>query len=90
MGLIDIEQKDISMLSKKQIEEIMQNAGLAVDLQSPIPTNEAFTELGLDSLDVFNIFVELEVLTGIQVPDNDIEKLQTIDSIHAYFAARDS
>ena len=79
------------MLSKKQIEEIMQNAGLAVELQSPIPTNVAFSELGLDSLDVFNIFVELEVLTGIQVPDDDdIEKLQTIDSIHAYVAARDS
>ena len=73
-----------------QIEEIMQNAGLAVDLQSPIPTNEEFSELGLDSLDVFNIFIELESQAGIQVPDSDIEKLQTIDNIHAYLAARDS
>lgn len=78
------------MLSKTQIEEIMLNAGLAVDLESPIPTNEDFSELGLDSLDVFNIFVELEVLTGVKVADSDIEKLQTIDNIHAYFAARDT
>ena len=78
------------MLSKTQIEEIMQNAGLAVDLQSPIPTNEEFSELGLDSLDVFNIFIELESQAGIQVPDSDIEKLQTIDNIHAYLVARDS
>ncbi len=78
------------MLSKTQIEETILNAGLTVDLQTPIPTNEEFTELGLDSLDVFNIFVELEVLTGIQVPDDDVEKLQTIDNIHAYFAAEGS
>ena len=78
------------MLSKTQIEEIMQNAGLAVDLQSPIPTDEEFSDLGLDSLDVFNIFIELESQTGIQVPDSDIEKLQTIDNIHDYLAARDS
>ena len=78
------------MLSKTQIEEIMQNAGLAVDLQSPIPTNEEFSELGLDSLDVFNIFIELESQAGIKVPDSDIEKLQTIDNIYAYLVARDS
>ena len=78
------------MPSKAQIEEIMLNAGLAVDLEKPIPTDKDFTELGLDSLDVFNIFVELEVLTGVQVADNEIEKLQTIDSIHSFFAAKES
>ena len=76
------------MLSKPQIEEAILNAGLAVDLPSPIPTNEAFSDLGMDSLDIYNVFVELEVLTGIQVPDNDIGDLQTIDSIHKYFAAK--
>ena len=78
------------MLSKTQIEEIMLNAGLAVDLQPPIPTSEEFSDLGLDSLDVFNILVELETLTGIEVPDSDIEKVQTIDDIHTYFTAKAS
>jgi len=78
------------MLSKTQIEEIMLDSGLAVELQTPIPTDKEFSEMDLDSLDVFNIFVELESLTGIQVPDGDIEKLQTIDSIHAYFVAKGS
>lgn len=78
------------MLSKEQIEEIMLNAGLAVDLESPIPTSEPFTDLGLDSLDIYNVFVELEAQTGIQVPDSDFEKIQTIDSLHAYLAARES
>ncbi len=78
------------MLSKTQIEEAMLNAGLAIDLQSPISTSEVFSDLGLDSLDTFNVFVELESLTGIQVPDDEIENLQSIDSIHAYFAAKGS
>jgi acyl carrier protein len=78
------------MLSKEQIEEIMLNAGLAVDLQTPVPTSERFVDLGLDSLDIYNIFVELEAQTGIQVPDSDFEKVQTIDSLHAYLANRDS
>ena len=78
------------MVSKAQIETVMLNAGLAVDLQSPIPTNQEFSDLGLDSLDVFNIFVELETLTGVQVPDDEIGDLQSIDSIHTYFAARES
>jgi len=76
------------MLSKPQIEEAMQNAGLAVDLPSPVPTGTPFIDLGMDSLDIYNVFVELEVLTGIQVPDDDIGELQTIDSIHDYFVAK--
>ena len=76
------------MISKIQIEEMMLNAGLAIELESPVATNEKFSDLGLDSLDIFNIFVEVESLTGIQVPDDEIENLQTIDSIHAYIAAK--
>ena len=63
------------MISKIQIEELMLNAGLAVELQSPIPTDEVFSELGLDSLDVFNIFIELETLTGIQVEKTKVDEI---------------
>ena len=90
MGFIDFDKKDVSMISKTQIEEIMINVGLAVDLQPPIPTNGEFSDLGLDSLDIFNVLVELETLTGIEVPDSDVEKVQTIDNLHAYLAAKGS
>ena len=76
------------MLSKQQIEEAMLNAGLAVELPTPVPTDASFSDLVMDSLDIYNVFVELEVLTGVQVPDSDVESLQTIDSIHDYFATK--
>ena len=75
------------MLSKQQIEEAMLNAGLAIELPTPVPTDKTFSDLGLDSLDIYNVFVELGVLTGTQVPDSEVEGLQTIDSVHDYFAA---
>ena len=78
------------MLSKAQLEELILGAGLVVDLESPIPTDREFSDLGLDSLDVYNIFVEIEVQTSVEIPDSEIENLKTIDSLHAYLAAQDA
>ena len=73
------------MVSKEQIVEAILKAGISVELQSDMSTNESFEDLGLDSLDVFNIFVELETVTDHMVPDSEIESLQTVDDIHSYF-----
>ncbi len=78
------------MLSKAQLEELILGAGLVVELESPIPTDREFSDLGLDSLDVYNIFVEVEVQTSIEIPDSEIANLNTIDNLHAYLAAQDS
>lgn len=42
--------------------------------------------LGVDSLDIFNVLVELENATGKKVPDEDVEKLTTIRSLIDYFS----
>lgn len=88
MGNIGFDQKGLGMISKEQIEKIMLEVGMAVELETPIPTDQNFEDLGLDSLDTFNVFVELEALTGFQVPDDDVDKLNTIDNVHAYFASK--
>ena len=75
------------MLSKERIVNAILNAGLAVELQPDMLTSQSFEDLGMDSLDVFNIFVELETITGHQVPDSEIESLQTVNHIHSYFAS---
>ena len=76
------------MLSKKEIEDVLLNAGLAVELKQPIPSNIPLSDLGLDSLDTYNVFVELERITGVSVADDDFDELQTIDSIETYFRSK--
>ena len=76
------------MLSKEKIEDVLLNAGLAVELQRPVPTDVALSDLGLDSLDTYNVFVELERITGVSVADDDFEQLRTIDNIEAYFRSK--
>jgi acyl carrier protein len=87
MGLINIDEKDVRMLSKEQIVGAVLSSGISVDLKPDMPTDESLEDLGLDSLDIFNVFVELETITGHMVPDSEIEPLQTVDDIHGYFAS---
>ena len=46
-------------------------------------------DLGFDSLDRFNVFLEVEILTGISIPDEDIASLQSIRSIYEYVASKE-
>jgi acyl carrier protein len=40
--------------------------------------------LGVDSLDTANIFLEILEKHGVNVPDEDMDRLQTIDQIVEY------
>jgi acyl carrier protein len=43
------------------------------------------SEIGVDSLDMFSILLSLQELAGIEIPDEDIDGLSNIKSIHEYF-----
>ena len=45
-------------------------------------------EQGLDSLDTYNLLLSIEETFGVQVPDEDIEDLETIDAVVAYVNER--
>ncbi|HZE86136.1 MAG TPA: acyl carrier protein [Puia sp.] len=65
------------MLDKLEVEE------------SALADNASFTnDLGLDSLDVLETFMEIEKRFGIKIPDEDAEKLTTPGSLIDYIAAR--
>lgn len=49
-----------------------------------VPLNE----MGVTSLDKFNLFLLIEERFGIQVPDDDFTVLQTINEIVAYISKR--
>lgn len=46
------------------------------------------TEQGIDSLGMFNVLLVLSERYGIQIPDQDAEKLNTISQIAEYFNLR--
>ena len=79
------------MLTEQKVIEVINNLGLDLELdpQNTSP-HESLRSLGIDSLDVFNILVELEELTCQKVPDGDVDKLTSINKIVEYFDQVDS
>ena len=75
------------MLTEQQVRDAMKQGAGVKDPQA-IGINELFSAFGLDSMDLFNLLVELEVLTGIKVPDESVGKLNTIKAILDYYNAR--
>lgn len=61
---------------------------LGVDASS-LSDNASFTnDLGLDSLDVLETFMEFEKEFSIKITDEDAEKLTTVGAVINYIVAR--
>lgn len=73
------------MLKIEDIKVALKNADVQVEMSIEGNQTLSFEELGLDSLDVFNLFLELETITGEAVPDEDVDSLQTIADILKYY-----
>lgn len=71
------------MIHEQDIRNVIKAADVDVDPYL-IPVSENFKNAGLDSLDVFNIFLELEKITNKEIPDDDFKRLQSIESILSY------
>ena len=72
------------MISEQQVRKAMKDNDVQVDADA-IPTDVPFVDLGMDSLDFFNVVAELQDITGREIPDEDIDRLRTIDGIIDYF-----
>lgn len=51
---------------------------------------ELIMDLNLDSLAIFEIVIELEEAFDLRIPDEDIERVKTIDDVVDYIAQRES
>ena len=73
------------MLSEeKVIHAINQVLNMKLDPKNT-PVDETLKSLGIDSLDMFSVLVELESISGKSIPDSDVDKLTTIRSLVNYF-----
>lgn len=73
------------MLTIEQIASAMEKADVQVEADLGQNKDATFEELGMDSLDVFNLFLELETITGKAVPDEEIDNIGTINAVLGFY-----
>jgi acyl carrier protein len=72
----------MSALKQEVIEIIRSVANL--DKSATIDTQSSLKELGVDSLEVMNVFLNIDEKYAIEIPDEEIDRLDTIDKIVDY------
>lgn len=61
---------------------------LKIDPAKITETTNLQEDLGADSLDLVEIIMEIENKFGIEIPDEDIFDLKTIDNVVSYIEAK--
>ena len=65
------------------IISIIKSAGVLADVTLEKKEMD-FKTLGIDSLDIFNILLQIEEAYKVKIPDSDIEKLSSIEAVAKY------
>lgn len=73
------------MITAEKIHEIIKNIVPDVDV-TKIDPDTRLREYGVDSMDFFNIIMELQEILGKEIPDEDIDQLRTVAAIQQYFS----
>ncbi len=61
---------------------------LGVDLQEITPQASFVNDLGADSLDTVELVMALEEQFGVEIPDEDAEKIQTVGQVLDYIKTK--
>ena len=67
----------------ENIKEVIDEAEVLGDVNE-MKTDVPLVNQGIDSLDVVNVYLLLEEKFDIQIPDEDLMHVQSIDSIITY------
>lgn len=70
-----------------QIRAFLESMDSVIDLDR-LEDTTPFTEAGADSLDFFNIICEIQKATGLDIADQDVEKVNTVDRLVVYLNTR--
>lgn len=77
------------MITVEQIHTIISNVVPKINVNKINPYIP-LREYGLDSIDFFSIIIELQELLGNEIPDEDIDQIQTVADIQEYFSNQKS
>ena len=61
---------------------------LGVERENHVPEASFIEDLGADSLDIVELVMEFEKEFGIDIPDEDAEKLRTVGDAMAYLEGK--
>ncbi|MCW0256644.1 phosphopantetheine-binding protein [Campylobacter lari] len=70
-------------IKAKDILEILKEVGVLVDINT-LEINKPLKDQGIDSLDMANLFLNLQEKYNIEIPMEDVEKLTSIERIIQY------
>jgi len=73
----------MSKVTVDQIIEIIEKAHLVKDANALVH-DKPLSEQGVDSLDFSGVLFNIEEVLDIEIPDEDIDRLQTINNIVIY------
>lgn len=79
-----------NLMSDKPIEERVKEIivkELSVNPEQVTPTASFIEDLGADSLDTVELVMAFEEEFGVEVPDEEAEKLQTVGDVVKYIEA---
>jgi len=71
----------------ENVKEVIVEAEVLGDV-AKMKNDVALNEQGIDSLDVVNVYLLLEEKFDVKIPDEDLNKVQTIDDIVIYVNAQ--
>lgn len=70
-----------------KIKDIIEKE-LGVEREKLVPEASFIEDLGADSLDIVELVMEFEKEFGIDIPDEDAEKLRTVGDAMAYLEGK--
>jgi acyl carrier protein len=83
----------INFMAEKSIEEKVKDIiveQLGVNPEQVTPQASFIEDLGADSLDIVELVMAFEEEFGVEVPDEDAEKLQTVGDVIKYIEDKSS
>ena len=71
----------------EKIQELVAE-GLGVEAEKVVPEASFKDDLGADSLDLFELVMSFEEEFGVEIPTEELEKMNTVQDVMDYIEAK--
>lgn len=73
----------MTKVTQEQIIDVIRKANIVKNVDA-LENDKSLTDQGVDSLDFSSLLFNIEEEFGVEIPDEDIDELQTINEIVTY------